>query len=53
MESLVPIIEKVVNFGIGAVIVFGAIFIVFFLTMFVLMIRNFKRMEEGRKRRGL
>lgn len=53
MESLVPIIEKAVNFGIGAVIVVGVVILAIIITILALFIRTFKKVEESNKRRGL
>lgn len=46
MDELIPIIEKVVNFGIGAVIVIGIFFLIVFGTAFAFIIKTAIKMNR-------
>lgn len=46
MDELIPIIDKVVNFGIGAVIVIGIFFLIVFGTAFAVIIRTAIKMDR-------
>lgn len=46
MDELIPIIDKVVNFGIGAVIVIGIFFFIVFGTAFAFIIKTAIKMDK-------
>ena len=47
MSELIPILDKVVNFGIGFVIVCGSLFLVCFGVCITFFIKVFKEITRG------
>ena len=50
MNDLIPIIDKVVNFGIGAVIVIGVFVVIVFTTILAIILYNFREQKKWHRR---
>ena len=49
MEDLIPIIDKLANFGIGFMIVFGVVFLIIFGVVLMIILDIFKQIKDESK----